>query len=107
MAMKTETSFAKWLRECDITATEAARRLGLDRHRVYALARGASLNRPGQKTEPDLMTRWAMRAIAAGLELDKDLVAFCGGEDRAGRMTNRRLGLAITAARRRLPPWPE
>ena len=109
MAKRAETSFARWMRECGLTPTEAARRLGLQRHRVYALARGASINRPGQDTAPDLVTRFAMRAIAADLEVDEDLRRYCEPGTNAATTSNAnlRVALAITAGRRTMSPWAE
>lgn len=99
--MARKTSFEKWLEHCELSASDAGERLGLERQRIQELINGKAYSKERGPAKPDLATRFAMAAIAAGLQIDRKFAVH------ESSRRDRRLLLALTAARRGLDPWPD
>lgn len=99
MIIPRDTPFAKWLKQLGLRDEEAAELLGLKRQRVAELKRGMSYVPGRGPAEPDLITRFAMAAIQAGLEPDAQIKRHSSDPN-----ADRRALLALTAARAKLKP---
>ena len=98
--MPAPTAFALWLEAVNLSTVEAAERLGVHRNRVGEWRAGRCFSRRDRPAEPDTLTRYAMAAIAAGLVIPEDIARECVASN------DRRLALALAAARAGLEPWP-
>ncbi len=91
-------SFNVWLEVTGLSKADAARELGVSEARIYEFARGESFAHR-TAAEPDVITRLAMVAIAEGIPIPEDISGWCP------HTRDRRVALALAAARKRLVPW--
>lgn len=96
----TQTGFARWLDEAEMTVEEAAEALGMQRQRLHELIAGKSY-RAGRPATPDLLTRFSMAALLAEIEIPASLKKL------SSNPRDRRLLLAIAAAMKGVKPWPD